>query len=76
MTVPRLRRHLEALPFEKEFQALANELVVVSEKDLNGHLQSPIDTPSCQGRIEIVAGGGRAARCAAIPHELGVAQHR
>ena len=41
MTVPCLRRHLEALPFEKEFQALANERMVVCEKDLNGHLSPP-----------------------------------
>jgi len=52
MTVPRLRRHLEALPFEKEFQALANELVVVSEKDLNGHLQSPIDQPPLRAKLK------------------------
>src|SRR2546422_10356954 len=33
MTVPCLRRHLEALPLEKEFQALANKLMVIREKD-------------------------------------------
>src|SRR2546422_111460 len=37
MPVLCLRRHLEALPLEKEFQALANKLMVIREKDSNGH---------------------------------------